>query len=112
AQFALIFISFWWEVAGWLDDKLLIMTYDSITDFTKSVNDGWIMNIVLGTMYIVFPLGWFAMMGWTGVRIGDLVSQGINKAGGLSQNAAESGPKAAGAAAKAVVTKGKSLMKK
>ncbi|HHX1545125.1 TPA: conjugal transfer protein TraG N-terminal domain-containing protein [Salmonella enterica] len=44
AQFALIFISFWWEVAGWLDDTLLKMTYDSITDFTKSVNDGWIMN--------------------------------------------------------------------
>lgn len=112
AQFALIFVSFWWEVAGWLDDMLLKMTYDSITDFTKSVNDGWIMNIVLGTMYIVFPLGWFAMMGWTGVKIGDLVSQGINKAGGMSQQAGAAGYKAAEGAAKTVVTKGKSLMKK
>ncbi|EDW1731954.1 hypothetical protein S726_004083 [Salmonella enterica subsp. enterica] len=66
AQFALIFISFWWEVAGWLDDTLLKMAYDSITDFTKSVNDGWVMNIVLGTMYIVFPLGWFATIGLDG----------------------------------------------
>lgn len=111
AQFALIFISFWWEVAGWLDDKLLLMTYNSITDFTKSVNDGWIMNIVLGTMYIVFPLGWFAMTSWAGVRIGDLVSQGISKAGNPVQDAGAQGPKAAEGAAKAVVTKGKSLMK-
>lgn len=112
AQFALIFISFWWEVAGWLDDTLLKMAYDSITDFTRSLNDGWIMNIVLGTMYIVFPLGWFATIGWTGVKIGDLVSQGINKAGGMSQQAGSAGYKAAEGAAKAVVTKGKSLMKK
>lgn len=111
AQFALIFISFWWEVAGWLDDKLLLMTYNSITDFTKSVNDGWIMNIVLGTMYIVLPLGWFAMTSWAGVRIGDLVSQGISKAGNPVQDAGAQGPKAAEGAAKAVVTKGKSLMK-
>ncbi|EAU9427410.1 hypothetical protein EOI87_27895 [Salmonella enterica] len=87
AQFTLIFISFWWEVAGWLDDTLLKMTYDSITDFTKSVNDGWSMNIVLGTMYIVFPLGWFATMGWTGVKIGSQVSDGINKTGIPMQDA-------------------------
>ncbi|EHC5910912.1 conjugal transfer protein TraG, partial [Salmonella enterica subsp. enterica serovar Eastbourne] len=112
AQFALIFISFWWEVAGWLDDTLLKIAYDSITDFTKSVNDGWIMNIVLGTMYIAFPLGWFTMMGWTGVKIGNLVSNGIDKAGSMSEQAGAEGPKAAEGAAKAVVTKGKSLMKK
>ncbi|EBS4549429.1 conjugal transfer protein TraG, partial [Salmonella enterica subsp. enterica serovar Newport] len=112
AQFALIFISFWWEVAGWLDDTLLKMTYDSITDFTKSVNDGWIMNIVLGTMYIAFPLVWFTTMGWTGVKIGSLVSGGIDKAGSMSQQAGAAGPKAAEGAAKAVATKGKSLMNK
>ncbi len=52
------------------------------------------------------------MMGWTGVKVGDLVSQGINKAGRMSQQAGAAGYKAAEGAAKAVVTKGKNLMKK
>ncbi|MBA3181024.1 conjugal transfer protein TraG, partial [Salmonella enterica] len=63
-------------------------------------------------MYIAFPLGWFTLMGWTGVKIGNLVSNGIDKAGSMSEQAGAAGPKAAEGAAKAVVTKGKSLMKK
>ncbi|ECJ9599492.1 hypothetical protein FQP43_16820 [Salmonella enterica] len=52
------------------------------------------------------------MMSWTGDKIGDLVSQGINKAGGMSQQAGAAGYKTAEGAAKAVVAKGKSLIKK
>ncbi|EAB7739621.1 conjugal transfer protein TraG [Salmonella enterica] len=106
AQFALIFISFWWEVAGWLDDKLLIMTYDSITNFTKSVNDGWIMNIVLGTMYMVFPMGWFAMISWTGVAIGNLINNGISDTGKISQDIGKEGGGIVKGAGKSVITKG------
>ncbi|HAF2130481.1 TPA: conjugal transfer protein TraG [Salmonella enterica] len=106
AQFALIFISFWWEVAGWLDDKLLIMTYDSITNFTKSVNDGWIMNIVLGTMYMVFPMGWFAMISWTGVAIGNLINSGIHNAGQASMDIGKEGGGIVKDAGKSVITKG------
>ncbi|EBY9434316.1 conjugal transfer protein TraG, partial [Salmonella enterica subsp. enterica serovar Cerro] len=106
AQFALIFISFWWEVAGWLDDTLLKMTYDSITDFTKSVNDGWIMNMVLGTMYMVFPMGWFAMMGWTGVAIGNLINSAVHNAGQISQDIGKEGGGVVKDVGKSVIKKG------
>lgn len=83
-----------------------MMTYTSITDFTKSVNDGWIMNIVLGTMYMVFPMGWFAMMGWTGVAIGNLINNGINNAGKMSQDIGNEGGGIVKDVGKSVITKG------
>lgn len=60
ALFALIFITFWWELAGWLDDRMITILYDSMSaqgisnssvpfaEFTSSTADGWIMNLVLG----------------------------------------------------------------
>ncbi len=73
ALFALQFITFWWELSGWLDDRLITILYSSlavsglasevpIADFLSSPRDGWIMNLVLGMMYVVFP--WF----WVGVH--------------------------------------------
>jgi hypothetical protein len=30
ALFALQFITFWWELAGWLDDRLITILYDNM----------------------------------------------------------------------------------
>jgi hypothetical protein len=32
AMFALIFVPFWWELGGWLDDKLIELMYASYKD--------------------------------------------------------------------------------
>lgn len=86
ALFALQFITFWWELAGWLDDRLITILYDNMAqqglasssvpfaNFVSSTTDGWIMNLVLGMMYVVFPAFWVGMLGWAGARIGSMAS--------------------------------------
>ncbi|HGP2816164.1 TPA: conjugal transfer protein TraG N-terminal domain-containing protein [Salmonella enterica] len=119
AMFALFFIPFWWEIAGWLDDQLLTLLYGTrdsqgsgssvpFADFVGSVNDGWIMNLVLGVMYIMFPLSWFGMMGWTGVRIGEFASGMMKEGVKMSQDAGQEGGKTAKNAGKSAITKGRS----
>ncbi|MFP3490099.1 conjugal transfer protein TraG N-terminal domain-containing protein, partial [Staphylococcus sp. SIMBA_130] len=73
ALFALQFITFWWALAGWLDDRLITILFNNMADqgltssvpfanFMSSTNDGWIMNLVLGMMYLVFPAFWMGML--------------------------------------------------
>lgn len=120
AMFALFFIPFWWEIAGWLDDKLLTLLYDTkssqgsgssvpFADFVGSVNDGWIMNLVLGVMYIVFPMSWFGMLGWTGIRVGALVDQAVTRGTEMSQSAGSEGTKHMKDAASGAISKGKKM---
>ena len=103
ALFALQFITFWWELAGWLDDRLITILYDNMAqqglassvpfaNFISSTNDGWIMNLVLGMMYVVFPAFWIGMLSWIGVNLGTAISTGLEKGGSLPQKAgAEAG---------------------
>ena len=120
ALFALFFIPFWWEIAGWLDDQLLTLLYDTkagqgagnpvpFADFVGSVNDGWIMNLVLGVMYLIFPMTWFGMLGWTGVRVGALVDQALTRGTEMPQSAGSEGPSRIKDTASGAVTKGKKM---
>lgn len=93
--FAMNFLTFWWELARWLDSWLLESLYSSdshsrwnLAGFQNS-SDDLIMNLVMGCMFIVLPAVWLAAFSWAGVRIGELartVSDGASKAqqtGGL-----------------------------
>ncbi|AOV09928.1 hypothetical protein BJF97_02300 [Klebsiella sp. LTGPAF-6F] len=61
-------------------------------NFISSTNDGWIMNLVLGMMYVVFPVFWIGMLSWIGVNLGTAISTGLEKGGSLPQKAgAEAG---------------------
>lgn len=91
ALFALQFITFWWELAGWLDDRLITILYDNMAqqglasssvpfaNFVSSTTDGWIMNLVLGMMYVVFPAFWVGMLSWVGVQLGTAISSAMEK---------------------------------
>ncbi|WP_432413660.1 conjugal transfer protein TraG N-terminal domain-containing protein [Pantoea allii] len=113
ALFALQFITFWWALAGWLDDRLITILYSNlaegglasgqpIADFLSSPRDGWIMNMVLGMMYLVFPGFWVGMMSWVGINLGGVMSNMLEKASSGAQNAGEQG----GAIAKDIASKG------
>jgi hypothetical protein len=104
ALFALQFITFWWELAGWLDDRLITILYDNMAEqgianssvpfaaFFSSTADGWIMNLVLGMMYLVFPAFWVGMLSWIGVNLGTAITTGLEKGGSQPQQAgAEAG---------------------
>ena len=104
ALFALIFISFWWELAGWLDDRLVRILYTSMqekeggsivpfADFFSSTMDGWIMNLVLGVMYLVFPAFWMGTLSWAGVRVGHAFGSALEKSTSVSHGAGQKGAK-------------------
>ncbi|EBP9102069.1 conjugal transfer protein TraG N-terminal domain-containing protein, partial [Salmonella enterica] len=120
AMFALFFIPFWWEIAGWLDDQLLTLLYSTksgqgsgssvpFADFVGSVNDGWIMNLVLGVMYLIFPLTWFGMLGWTGVNVGAFIDKAISGGTKMPQDAGSEGSKHIKDAASGAISKGKKM---
>ncbi|QMR42928.1 conjugal transfer protein TraG N-terminal domain-containing protein [Klebsiella aerogenes] len=81
--FALNFLTFWWELARWLDSWLLTALYSSdthsrfnIAGFQNS-SDDLIMNLVMGTMFIVLPVLWLGSLSWAGIRIGDMVAGAV-----------------------------------
>lgn len=93
AQFALIFLTFWWDLARWLDSWLLGALYDSDTHSSwnlagiQNSQDDLIINFVMGTMFLVLPAFWMSALGWAGVRVG-----------GALENAARAGTQDARAA--------------
>ncbi|MCA6220300.1 conjugal transfer protein TraG N-terminal domain-containing protein [Photorhabdus antumapuensis] len=74
--FALNFLTFWWELARWLDSWLLEALYGSDTHsrwnmagFQNSTDD-IIMSFVMGAMFIVLPALWMGALSWAGIRVG------------------------------------------
>ncbi|HIG5943151.1 TPA: conjugal transfer protein TraG N-terminal domain-containing protein [Klebsiella pneumoniae] len=122
AMFALMFLTFWWEFAGWLDDRLIDIVYSGLdnvdggnpvpfADFAGSTTDGWVMNLVMGTMYLVFPAFWIGALSWAGIKVGGEVAGSLQKGAGKAQSAGEKGGEVASDVAGAAMTKGKSMMK-
>ncbi|MBD2799057.1 conjugal transfer protein TraG N-terminal domain-containing protein, partial [Xenorhabdus sp. M] len=86
--FALNFLTFWWELARWLDSHLLDALYGSDTHSLfnlagiQNTSDDMIMGLVMGTLFIVLPMVWLGALAWAGVRMGDvggLMSQGVGQ---------------------------------
>lgn len=88
-SFALVSLTFWWELARWLDSWLLSALYDSGTHsrlnpyFLENTQDDIIVNFVMGSMFLVLPTIWLGSISWAGVKIGSMAhtfSQGSNDA--------------------------------
>ncbi|UPK80653.1 conjugal transfer protein TraG N-terminal domain-containing protein [Proteus vulgaris] len=99
-MFAWLFVPFWWALASWLDDKLIELLYASYKGYRGDFNiwlastgsDSWIMNLVLGAMYVVLPLFWFGAVSWSGVNLGFAVSSAISSGSkGIQQAGAQGG---------------------
>lgn len=84
-MFALNFLTFWWELARWLDSWLLTALYSSDTHSRFNIaglqnsSDDLIMNLVMGTMFIVLPAMWIGALSWAGVRTGGVIEGAIAK---------------------------------
>ncbi|MGV4091009.1 conjugal transfer protein TraG N-terminal domain-containing protein [Citrobacter freundii] len=85
-QFALFFLTFWWELARWLDSWLMEIIYseNGASHFNlyglQNTSDDLIVNIVMGTMFVVLPAFWLGGLTWAGVRVGGAVA-GVVSAG-------------------------------
>lgn len=82
-QFALFFLTFWWELARWLDSWLMEMIYseNGASHFNlyglQNTSDDLIVNMVMGTMFVVLPTFWLGGLTWAGVRVGGAVAVSI-----------------------------------
>lgn len=83
--FALNFLTFWWELARWLDSWMITALYGSDTHSSlnmmglQNTSDDIIMNLVMGTMFLVLPAVWLGALSWAGVSVGTVVGDAINK---------------------------------
>lgn len=105
--FGTIFMTFWWELATWLDNHLTDILYQGNMDaWLAGATSGkeravmWFVNLA---MYLVLPALWMGMLGWAGYKGGGYASDAIR--GGQHQ-ASEAG-KQGGEKAKSKATKGK-----
>ncbi|AIZ79118.1 MULTISPECIES: conjugal transfer protein TraG N-terminal domain-containing protein [Actinobacillus] len=83
-HFALVALTFWWELARWLDSWLLDVLYNSATHnslnpyFLENTEDDFIVNFVMGSLFLVLPAIWFGAISWAGIHIGDMAQQIAN----------------------------------
>ncbi|MFS3407102.1 conjugal transfer protein TraG N-terminal domain-containing protein, partial [Escherichia coli] len=93
--FALNFLTFWWELARWLDSWMLTALYSSDTHSRvnmmglQNTSDDIIMNFVMGTMFLVLPVVWLGALSWAGVSIGQVINAAIGKGVSTSQQAGQ-----------------------
>ncbi|HDX0990419.1 TPA: conjugal transfer protein TraG N-terminal domain-containing protein [Pasteurella multocida] len=83
-HFALVALTFWWELARWLDSWLLDVLYNSATHnrlnpfFLENTEDDFIVNFVMGSLFLVLPAIWMGAISWAGVNIGNMAQQLTN----------------------------------
>lgn len=90
--FALNFLTFWWELARWIDSWMMEALYNSDTHSQWNMNglqntsDDIIMNLVMGTMFLVLPALWMGALGWAGVNLGGALSMAMQNGSKVAQN--------------------------
>lgn len=86
AEFALIFVDFWFQLARWVDSTILDALYgngigsdvphsnfDPVFGASNAQGD-LLLDFVIGAMFIVLPSFWVVALGWTGMKLGSLMS--------------------------------------
>ncbi|GAB1671126.1 conjugal transfer protein TraG N-terminal domain-containing protein [Mannheimia haemolytica] len=86
--FSVFFLSFIWEIAYWLDTSIYTVLYgDDLLDSIMQSGEGFTINLVLNTMYLVMPALWIGFLGWAGIKAGSGIDGAIS---GGSSNAQKS----------------------
>lgn len=115
AQFALIFVDFWLQLARWIDSTIMDALYgtgiykvnntaphanfDPIIGLSNMQGD-MLLNYVMGAMFLILPAFWVTAMSWTGFKVGGVVD-GLSKATkGAADASSEGGRMAQGAVKK------------
>lgn len=77
-QFGLYFLTFWWELARWLDTWLLTALHQDdpnhVWNFAGILNtsDDVAVKLIIGAMYLILPAFFIAAIGWAGVKLGNI----------------------------------------
>ncbi|WP_145009980.1 conjugal transfer protein TraG N-terminal domain-containing protein [Pseudomonas oryzihabitans] len=111
AQFALVFVDFWLQLARWVDSTILDALYGNIMGASPHLNFNIMMGVnnaqgdllldfVMGTMFLVLPAFWITAMSWAGAKVGNLaqaLTEGTNSAKVAGQTGGDVVTKAVGA---------------
>ncbi|WP_186764387.1 conjugal transfer protein TraG N-terminal domain-containing protein [Pistricoccus aurantiacus] len=107
--FALWFLTFWWELARWINSNLIDLLYNSEAaklSFVAAAQNGYdklVLIFVEWATFLILPGMWVAVLGWTGMKVGQGVGNALSTG---SQGAKGAGDKGSEMASKAT-TKGK-----
>ena len=90
-MFSVIFCSYIWHLVHWVDSSLIPALFPStdmmmgLQEVLSSTGSGsgfftnaLLINMVIGTAYIVLPLFWMTMMTWAGFKAGSTISGALS----------------------------------
>lgn len=108
AYFSLFFMTFWWELARFIDNKWLTILYGgpgsgvtltSPSTFLSNSYDDAVSNFVTVSMFLILPAFFTSAMVWAGYRVGvisDSLGTGAERAGKAGGSGGDAMKKAAG----------------
>ena len=103
ALFTLHMLTFWWELARWIDSSMLDTLYHqvSVTDqalltlptagFMDGTVTAQVIEYVMGVMFVVLPMFFLSVMSWAGYNVGSGVQTLLTRATEGAQAQAEKG---------------------
>lgn len=103
ALFTLHMLTFWWELARWIDSSMLDTLYHqvSVTDqalltlptagFMDGTVTAQVIEYVMGVMFVVLPMFFLSVMSWAGYNVGSGVQTLLTRATDGAQGQAEKG---------------------
>ncbi|PYG96165.1 conjugal transfer protein TraG, partial [Arthrobacter stackebrandtii] len=101
ALFTLHMLTFWWELARWIDSSMLDTLYHqvSVTDqalltlptagFMDGTVTAQVIEYVMGVMFVVLPMFFLSVMSWAGYNVGSGVQTLLTRATDGAQGQAE-----------------------
>ncbi|MCO6550702.1 conjugal transfer protein TraG N-terminal domain-containing protein [Gilliamella sp.] len=112
--FSLIFLTFVWELARFLDSRLINIMYEN--NAIHFMSDRWNINkslvdIITSFVFIGFPLILLTSFSWAGVKTGNAINDFMHRSSDKMQQAGKEGMskvKQGGKKATKIITKGKS----
>ena len=112
--FTLHMLTFWWELARWVDSSMLDTLYDNVAfgdrllltlpmagaeDATVASQ---VIGYVMGAMFVVLPALFMAAMGWAGYSLGNIAEGMLSKGATSARNAGAQGSEIAMSVGKAL----------
>ena len=95
--FAMWFLTFWWELARWINANLVDLLYRSDAaklswlSAANNLYDRMVLQFVEGMMFLVLPTLWVAVLGWSGMKVGDSLGRSVTQSTSPSQSAGQKG---------------------
>ncbi|WP_447444462.1 conjugal transfer protein TraG N-terminal domain-containing protein, partial [Pseudomonas aeruginosa] len=97
--FAMMFVDFWFQLARYIDSTILDAFYGSgsphlsfnpVMGLDTATQDA-ILNFVMGSMFVILPTLWITAVGWSGMKVGTVLSDLSNGTRGVEQAGAQGG---------------------